>query len=85
MTVLTTPAHYSPKEVALMNTNKLWMTAQIPSGFGMPVCGHAFDVNTRARRVDVQGITVSAAGIDEGTGLAKSYFPGTTAWRPPNC
>ena len=25
-----------------MNSNKLWMTASIPSGFGMPMSGHAF-------------------------------------------
>jgi hypothetical protein len=87
-----------PKEVALMNNTKLWMTAQIPSGFGMPVSGHAFDVNTCARVVDVQGTTVSAARIDRdrvavNTGIkgavkgdmGLAYFPGTTAWRPPNC
>ncbi|GAW49569.1 putative monooxygenase [Nocardioides sp. PD653] len=85
-----------------MNNIKLRMTAQIPSGFGMPVSGHAFDVHTVvacARLVDVQGTTVSAgrrierdlvAGIT-GTkavltgDMGSAYFPGTSAWRPPNC
>jgi hypothetical protein len=99
MTILTRSAPYEPKEVAIVNNTKLWMTAQIPSGFGMPVSGHAFDVNTCARLVDVQGTTVSAgrrierdlvAGIT-GTkavvtgDLGSAYFPGTSAWRPPNC
>ena len=98
MTVLTRPAPDEPKEVVLVNNTKLWMTAQIPSGFGMPVSGHAFDVNTCARLVDVQGTTVSAVRIERdlvagitGTKAAvkddmgRTYFPGTTAWRPPNC
>ena len=81
-----------------MNTNKLWMTAQIPSGFGMPVCGHTFDVITDARRVDVQGTTVSNVRIERELGVGNTgtkaavkgatgsaYFPGTSAWRPPNC
>ena len=99
MTVLTRPAPNEPKEVVLVNNTKLWMTAQIPSGFGMPVSGHAFDVNTCARLVDVQGTTVSAARIErdlvagstgtkaavKGSAMGRTYFPGTTAWRPPNC
>jgi hypothetical protein len=83
-----------------MNNTKLWMTAQIPSGSGMPISGHAFAADTCARLVDVQGTTVSTAVIERdrvagiagttGTvaadmGLAQSYFPGTTAWRPPTC
>jgi hypothetical protein len=102
MTILTRSAHDEPKEVALVNNIKLRMTAQIPSGFGMPVSGHAFDVNTfvtGACLADVQGTTVSAgrrlerdlvAGIT-GTkavltgDMGSAYFPGTSAWRPPNC
>ena len=81
-----------------MNSNKLWMTAQIPSAFGMPISGHASGVTTCARLVDVLGTTVSAARIEReriagvtGTkGAVKgdmglAYFPGTTAWRPPTC
>lgn len=101
ITALARPAHYSPKEVAIVNSNKLRMTALNPSSFGMPTTGCAFGVITDARRASVQGTTVSAVqgaatavrdrkaiagmGIDGHTGLAKSYFPGTSAWRPPTC
>ena len=81
-----------------MNSNTLWMTAQTPSTFGMPISGHAFGVTTCARLVDVQGTTASTvilerdrvAGIADPKGAVKgdmglAYFPGTTAWRPPNC
>jgi hypothetical protein len=99
MTILTRSAPNEPKEVAIVNNTKLWMTAQIPSGFGMPVSGHAFDVNTCARLVDVRGTTVSAGrrierdlvAVVTGTkavvtgDLGSAYFPGTSAWRPPNC
>jgi hypothetical protein len=98
MTILTRSAPDAPKEVALVNSTKLWMTAQTPSAFGMPISGHAFDVTTCARLVDVQGTTVSAARIerDRVAGMTATkgavkgdmgiaYFPGTTAWRPPNC
>ena len=79
-----------------MNSNKLWMTAQAPSNFRMPISGHVFGVTTCATRRDVQGTTVSTAVIERDRiagkgsvkgdmGLAQSYFPGTSAWRPPNC
>jgi hypothetical protein len=98
MTILTRSAPDAPKEVALMNSTKLSMTAQNPSGFGMPVSGHAFDVNTCARLVDVRGTTVSAARIERDrvagnagikgaveSDMGLAYFPGDNAWRPPNC
>ncbi|MBZ5740690.1 hypothetical protein [Nocardioides mangrovi] len=92
----------SPKEVALVNSNQIWMTAETPSDFGMPTTGCAFGVTTASRRAAVQGTAVSAAapatatlvrerkaivgsGIDGHLGLVQSYFPGTTAWRPPSC
>jgi hypothetical protein len=83
-----------------VNSTKLWMTAQTPSTFGMPISGHAFGVTTCARLVDAQGTTVSTAVVERDRaaviadatgatkgdmGLAQSYFPGTTAWRPPTC
>jgi hypothetical protein len=77
-----------------MNSTKLWMTAQTPSAFGMPISGgHAFgvstDVCTAAATVVVReraGITAATKGATKGDmGLAQSYFPGTSAWRPPNC
>lgn len=48
------------------STTTTW-TAQRPSGFALPVCGRA-------------SATV-AAGITGDLGLAKAYFPGSTAWR----
>jgi hypothetical protein len=77
-----------------MNSTKLWMTAQTPSGFGMPISGgHAFgvstDVCTAATTVVVReraGILAATKGATKGDmGLAQPYFPGTSAWRPPNC
>ena len=77
-----------------MNSNKIRMTAQNPSAFGMPISGHDSIVTTCARLVDVQGTTVSAARIERdrvagNTGtkadMGLAYFPGTTAWRPPIC
>lgn len=67
-----------------MNSNKLWMTAQIPSGFVMPMGSHAFCATTVVReRVAVIAGTTDAAKA--GLGLTQSYFPGTSAWRPPTC
>ena len=54
-----------------MNSIKLPMTAQTPSRLGMPICGHVFGVSVRA--------------TDGDRALAQSYFPGTSAWRPPTC
>jgi hypothetical protein len=77
-----------------MNSTKLWTTAQTPSTFGMPISGgHAFgvstDVCTAAATVVVReraGIVAATKGATKGDmGLAQSYFPGTSAWRPPNC
>ena len=79
-----------------MNSNKLWMTAQTPSRFVMPISGHAFGATTRgtdacttATLVVRERGTVIATGTKGAAkadmGLAQSYFPGTTAWRPPTC
>ena len=80
-----------------MNSTKTWMTAQTPSAFGMPISGHAFavttDVCTAATTVVVReraGIAPATAATSNGAtdgvlGLAQSYFPGTSAWRPPTC
>ena len=74
-----------------MNSNKLWMTAQIPSGFGMPMSGHAFGAGmtdgtttavSRERVADIAGIK-GAAKADRV--LTQSYLPGNSAWRPPTC
>jgi hypothetical protein len=83
-----------------VDSSKLWMTAQNPSTFGMPISGHAFGIATCPRLVPAQGTTVSTAVLERdreaviaGTtgavkadlGVAQSYFPGTSAWRPPSC
>ena len=76
-----------------MNSINLWMTAQTPSTFGMPISGHAFgtstDVCTAATTVVVReraGILAAPKSATKGDlGLAQSYFPGTSAWRPPTC
>ena len=69
-----------------MNSTKLWMTAQNPSCFGMPMSGHAFGAGTpsvvRERMTDIAGIkrVTKADRV-----LTQSYFPGNSAWRPPTC
>jgi hypothetical protein len=69
-----------------MNSTKLWMTAQNPSCFGMPMSRHAFGAGTttvvRERVADIAGIK-GAAKADRV--LTQSYFPGNSAWRPPTC
>ena len=94
ITILAGSALESPKEVAYVNSTKLWMTAQTPSTFGMPISGHTFgvatvatDVCTAARLVRERAATVAAVtgATDGDAGLAQSYFPGTSAWRPPTC
>jgi len=78
-----------------VNSTKLWMTAQNPSTFGMPISGHAFGVSTRVTDVCTAAATLivrdreagigNTAGTAEDAALAQSYFPGTPAWRPPTC
>ena len=77
-----------------MNSNQTWMTAQTPSAFGMPISGHSFGATTRATDVCAAAATVvvrdravitAGAGAKGDMGLAPSYFPGTSAWRPPTC
>ena len=66
-----------------MNTNTIAMAAKIPSGFGMPICGHArqtsfVGLGTTSVVLDRQ----AAIGTKGDMGLA--YVPGTNAWRPPS-
>ena len=76
-----------------MNSIKLAMTAQTPSAFGMPISGHAFGMSAttavctdiRAARERAVAVVATKVATDEGLGLAESYFPGTSAWRPPTC
>ena len=62
-----------------MKMTKLMTTAHIPSSFGMPICGPDFGAVVRERAAGAAGAVKGA------TGLAQSYFPGTSAWRPPSC
>ncbi|GAB2444481.1 hypothetical protein GCM10027062_25370 [Nocardioides hungaricus] len=75
-----------------MNSTQLQMTAQTPSAFGMPISGHSFGVTTGATDVRAAAATVvvreraaTTGTAKAGTGLISSYFPGTSAWRPPTC
>jgi hypothetical protein len=79
-----------------MNSIKLRMTAQTPSPFAMPISGHAFGVTVPATDVcsaaatlvvrDREAVIAGTTGAVKGDmGLAQSYFPGTSAWRPPTC
>ena len=63
-----------------LNTNQ--MTAQIPSGFGMPACGHASATTADAFAVRERQATVITGDVKGDMGLA-AYVPGTSAWSPP--
>ena len=69
-----------------MKLNTIQMAAQIPSGFGMPACGHAsvtsnaFGATTVVRERRAAVITGDVKGD---MGLA-AYVPGTSAWSPPS-
>lgn len=74
-----------------MDSNKISMTVRFPSDFGMPACGHA-SRTVAPRPSQVRGTTVPVAVRDASavavTGdllIARTYFPGTAAWRPPIC
>jgi hypothetical protein len=74
------------KEVDRMNSNKLWMTAQNPSCIGMPIYGSA-SVTTAASQAGLVAVATDVrdrhfAGVPS---LVEGTFPGTSAWRPPNC
>jgi hypothetical protein len=86
ITGLTTPAHEETKEVAQMITNTIKTAVQIPSGFGMPACGHAsFRVSALPA-----GLATTSVVRDRQATAAKgdmgliAYVPGTSAWRPPS-
>jgi len=69
-----------------MNTNTIEMAAKIPSGFGMPSCGHAF---ATIAQPSLGGFATTSvvrdrqAAIKGDMGLA-GYVPGTSAWSPPS-
>ena len=68
-----------------MNTNTIAMAAKIPSGFGMPICGHLPRVSACRRACGLGTTSVvrdRQAAAKGDMGLA--YVPGTSAWRPPS-
>jgi hypothetical protein len=71
----------------MMNA-KLAMTAHTPSRFGMPICGPDFGATTPAAAaapVVRERVLGTADAVKGAMGLVQSYFPGTSAWRPPTC
>jgi len=70
-----------------MNTNTIEMAAKIPSGFGMPACGHPRHTASIPASFAAFGTTSVVcdrqAAIKGDMGLA-AYVLGTTAWRPPS-
>ncbi len=56
------------------------MTTATQSAFAMPVYGRAYGNSACA----IEGIDVRVRGSHV-TASLKGAFPGTIAWRPPNC
>ena len=65
-----------------MASTKYQTMGQTPSRFGMPASGSAFGM---ARGTTVCATGASIARDRRVTTLVKGAFPGTSAWRPPNC
>ena len=71
-----------------MKLNTIPMTANTPSGFGMPICGHRSElVNGQTSFAGFS--TTDVVRVREGQTAAKgdmglAYVPGTSAWRPPS-
>jgi hypothetical protein len=84
MTGLTTPAHEAVKEVAQMITNTIHQAVQIPSGFGMPACGHAFPLTSSAGFATTRVVRDRQATAAKGDMGLIAYVPGTSAWSPPS-
>jgi hypothetical protein len=80
------------KEVAQMNTNTIAMAATIPSGFGMPVCGHLPQMSTSPTSTQpiFGGLGTTSVVLDRQAAIGTkgdmglAYVPGTNAWRPPS-
>ena len=65
-----------------MKTNTNQMAVQIPSGFGMPICGHALPKTSPAGFDATSVVREQATAVKGDMGLA--YVPGTSAWSPPS-
>ncbi|WP_182523940.1 hypothetical protein [Nocardioides dongkuii] len=72
-----------------MFSTKLSMTAQNPSSFALPTCGHAFWATFRGTDLGViAGIGTSVTArvrqaVEGGMDIVPTYVPGTLAWSPP--
>jgi hypothetical protein len=66
-----------------MNTNTIHMAALIPSGFGMPICGHLPTGQTTVDLATTSVVRERRAAAKGDMGLV-AYVPGTYAWRPPS-
>lgn len=66
-----------------MNSNLTQWTEQTPSRFGMPIGGSTYGTAC------IDGTFALTATRDRHVAgaarLVKGAFPGTIAWRPPNC
>ena len=69
-------------------------TAQIPSASGMPAYARALSTGIRTSGATTSVFATGSATpvvrdrqavIGTDLCLAQGYFPGTPAWRPPNC
>jgi hypothetical protein len=80
-TGLTSPAPEEVKEVAHMNTNTINMAVLIPSGFGMPICGHLRQ--TSSAGFGTTSVVREQATATKGDMGLVAYVPGTSAWSPP--
>ena len=66
----------------MSNITTQW-TDQTPSRFGMPIAGSTYGMTcTDATVAPAAARDRHVAGVAR---LVKGAFPGTTAWRPPNC
>ena len=72
-----------------MISNKLTVTAQIPSGFGMPVSGAISGTGLGMTETIGAVCTAPTFAVRDrhvaGVAVAQAYRPGSTAWSPPTC
>jgi len=65
-----------------MKLNTIQMATSIPSSFGMPICGHAFE--TTLSGFGTTSVVRDRQAVAKGDMGLADYFPGTSAWRPPS-
>lgn len=73
-----------------MITNKTQMTAQIPSGFAMPMSAATFGTGAGMTGLGNSAVCVAPTYVVRdrhvaGIALAQGSRPGSTAWSPPTC